>query len=343
MKPKALLTISLAVFLSFAFAQNDNASLVPYRIGDKWGYATDGDARIKIPAKYDQAEWFSEGLAAVQLGSKWGYINEQGKLVIPIKFTVAKPFVKGYTVGKVQNVDDTIVFADASIRADMEEICIDTKGNALKGCPARNEEGEGELVTMRKDKAYSLTNDGFYDEIEDDYTLDGENYYLAKKGGMFGVFDSKFNMVLPFTYKKISLEYAQDSLYLLATSDSASGLFSARGKEIFPVQSTELQLIDGPMNKVYVIVRENSKTYLKSLDGTLVIDRGYNNIFYDRMGGFVLVGNNNLQGFYFTDNTYIQPKYTEVRLMRGGKYLMVKTFAGDTGYIDAKGVEYFTN
>ena len=71
------------------------------------------------------------------------------------------------------------------------------------------------------------------------------------------------------------------------------------------------------------------------------MNRNYSDVIYDDQGGFILVGDNNLKGFYFTDNTYISPKYTDVKLMPGGKFLKVKTFSGETGYIDTAGNEYF--
>ena len=43
------------------------------------------------------------------------------------------------------------------------------------------------------------------------------------------------------------------------------------------------------------------------------------------------------------DNTVIQPKYKEVKLMNGGKYLMVTTASGRKGYISPAGEEYFAD
>ena len=70
-----------------ALAQQTDMSLIPFRQGDKWGYATP-DLNIVIQPKYKEANWFSEGFASVKIGSKFGYINKAGKLVIPAKFTL---------------------------------------------------------------------------------------------------------------------------------------------------------------------------------------------------------------------------------------------------------------
>lgn len=326
--------------ISAAFAQQDDMSLIPYRTGDKWGYSS-ADKNMVIPAKYDDSEWFSEGLAAVKVGNKWGYINRAGKMVIPAKFTVAKPFSKGYVPTKANNGGDTILFAGASIREDGVEVCIDSKGNILKGCPAKTEENEPAIAVVTEKKVYSVANDGFYDEIVDDFNVNGETYYIAKKNGMYGVFNTKFEMSLPFEYSSITETNAANANYIVGGKNGVYGLYDYAGKELMPMNATAMQVINGPMNKGYIIVKENGRAFVKLIDGTAIMNRGYNDILYDDMGGFVLVGDNNLRGFYFIDNTYIAPKYSDVKLMTGGKYLKVKTFSGETGYIDVKGSEYF--
>ena len=64
------------------YAQTDTADrtpeLIPYRIGDKWGYA-DRNKKIVIPVKYDYADVFREGLGKVTLNKKTGFIDKNGK------------------------------------------------------------------------------------------------------------------------------------------------------------------------------------------------------------------------------------------------------------------------
>lgn len=59
-----------------------------------------------IEAKYEDAQYFSEGLAAVKQDGKWGYIDETGKTVIPFGYDKAYAFNEGLAVvGKMEQRD----------------------------------------------------------------------------------------------------------------------------------------------------------------------------------------------------------------------------------------------
>lgn len=51
-----------------------------------------------IAPQYDNAQYFSEGLAAVRKNGKWGYIDTAGKTVIPFEYDIAYAFNEGYAV-----------------------------------------------------------------------------------------------------------------------------------------------------------------------------------------------------------------------------------------------------
>jgi len=68
-----------------------------------WGFI-DPEGRVVIPAKYYEAADFSEGLAAVRLSEarQYGYLNPQGKLVIPFGFEVANTFSEGLAAVRIK-------------------------------------------------------------------------------------------------------------------------------------------------------------------------------------------------------------------------------------------------
>lgn len=54
-------------------------------IGGKYGFVDEND-NIVIPIEYDSAMGFKSGLACVKTGGKWGMIDKSGKAVVPIKY-----------------------------------------------------------------------------------------------------------------------------------------------------------------------------------------------------------------------------------------------------------------
>ena len=51
--------------------------------------------KMVIPARFAEAYYFSEGLAAASDGKLWGFIDKQGKWVIPPSYISVTSFVDG--------------------------------------------------------------------------------------------------------------------------------------------------------------------------------------------------------------------------------------------------------
>ena len=67
--------------------------------GYKWGFMDKG-GRWVISAEYDDANSFSEGLAAVKKNGKYGFINVKGENVIPFEYEDANSFSEGLAAVK---------------------------------------------------------------------------------------------------------------------------------------------------------------------------------------------------------------------------------------------------
>lgn len=348
MKQKYSFLLVLLAISTSLFAQTIDYSLVPYRQGNKWGFA-DAQKNMVIAPKYNDVNWFSEGLAAVQIGSKWGYINKQGKLVIPAKFTVAKSFRKGYVPNANKAGGDSILFAGASLDASGYEKCITAKGVVLTKCPAINENAVVEnripIESVTIEKTYSLpNNNGLFDKVVDDYKVPGndETFYIAQKNNLYGVFNSKFETIVPFEYNSIKRIQSNGTQFLQVRKNEMNGIIKGDGVQDIAPEYSNLVLIKADNNKDYVIVKKDGKTYVKDIMNNDVISNSFADITYDNNGGFVVTDNNNMKGFYFMDNTAIAPKYADVRIInRNSKYLQIKTSSGKVGYINTNGDEFF--
>lgn len=44
---------------------------------DRWGYINENQQWV-IPPRYDEAQEFKDGKAAVRMNKRWGFINKQG-------------------------------------------------------------------------------------------------------------------------------------------------------------------------------------------------------------------------------------------------------------------------
>ncbi len=93
----------------FEMARDFSEGLAVVRKGGKYGYI-DASGECVINFKYESAYSFSEGLALAKMGGKYGYINKDGKCVIPFRFKAATAFSEG--LAEVVKLDGTQAIVD---------------------------------------------------------------------------------------------------------------------------------------------------------------------------------------------------------------------------------------
>ncbi len=355
MKLITSISIILLFFSSEAFTQQIDLSLIPYRQGNLWGYSFP-DKSIAIAPVFQNAKWFSYGFAAVEKGNRYGYINKKGLLVIPYKFYDAKPFVKGYfdsdekhVAGKkvIQN-EDSVLFAGAVVKLNGIEKCIDVKGRVMTKCPAINEnraDNNQPILTVTNQIVYTLKSDAnIFDKLIDDYHLPNNNstYYVGVKNNKYGVINNTFDIILPFEYDSIKRLNLNDAIYLQVQKNGMTGLYTGAGEVFMQANKTWLSYAMPTKETIYFIETQNGIARLRDANNLDLINAEYSDIVYDGNNGFILTSSDNYKGYYFLNKKLIKPQYLEVRLVRGGNFLFVKTVTGKAGYVSADGIEYFT-
>ncbi len=84
----------VSITLGYDFTDFPSEGMSRVRSGDKFGFINEnGD--LTVPLIYESAENFSEGMARVKRDGKWGFVNKEGKEVIPAAYEEAKSFKNG--------------------------------------------------------------------------------------------------------------------------------------------------------------------------------------------------------------------------------------------------------
>ena len=98
-------------------AQDFSEGLAAVQQDGKWGFI-DKTGQMIIAPTYEEAQSFHEGMAAVKLNGLWGFLNTSGELVIPAQYDTVQNFSEG-----VAPVEQNDTWG-----------CIDQKGELILAC-----------------------------------------------------------------------------------------------------------------------------------------------------------------------------------------------------------------
>lgn len=80
----------------------NSQELYVFKQAGKFGYM-DSSGKIKIEAKFDAANQFTEGFGVVYINGKAGVINQSNQLLIKPTYDIIKPFVEGFSVVTIED------------------------------------------------------------------------------------------------------------------------------------------------------------------------------------------------------------------------------------------------
>ncbi len=362
MTSKKLLLILFLAFTIPVFAQDADMTLIPYRQGNLWGYANSYKSII-IKPEYEDVDLFYEGYAVVKKGGKYGYINNAGKVVIPIKYLVAKPFRFGYFAQAANlkpgdgsiNPQKQVLFAGASLQANGYEICIDPKGVTLPKCPAISDNSATDLnkppTTTVISNYSTIQKTDLFDKIIADYKIIAgadETYYIAVRNNNYGVFNNKFEVIVPFEHSMIEKINIGAMVYLKTEKAGLKGILFGNGSPYMALENSRLDHVQAKDGNSYFIFTKEGKTGIKNTRYKNIAEAIYENITYHENGGFILTLDG-MKGFCFLNGNIVTPQYADVKPLKGGQFIKITTPPAKadnisrTGYISNELVEYFEN
>ncbi len=122
MKYLNLIIIAAVMLLVSCGKNKDNFEyeLLPVKMDQKWGYI-DNEGKIVINPQFDEAFLFSNGLSLVKAGALYGYIGSDGKYVINPMYKNATYFADGLALVATENGYPTFINKKGEIKFTVNE------------------------------------------------------------------------------------------------------------------------------------------------------------------------------------------------------------------------------
>jgi WG containing repeat len=213
------------------------AKLEARKSGDKFGFV-DASGQFRIPAQYDEAGWFSEGLAAVRVGNKWGYIDEAGHTAIVFQYGLAMAFKHGRAqviFGEFQRVNG---IGEVSATEDGNAV-IDATGRIIvKGLDSVRELSEGRMAAEKNHRWGYLDADGVPVTrfVYEDANVFADGLAAVQKKERWGYIDKNGKVVIPFMYEDV--DNFSEGLASVK-KDGKSGYIDNKGRIVIPPEFDE--------------------------------------------------------------------------------------------------------
>lgn len=269
----------------------------------KFGYV-DAKGKEVIPAIYQNAFDFRDGLGIVVLNDKWGYIDNTGKKVVPLKYDELHWFAEGLAVANIGATKGELSYAFGGKYG-----FIDKTGK--------------EVIPFKYDKVSSFR------EGLAAVNVGATRGKYGMEGGKWGFIDKSGKEVIPFIYDNaggFSEGLAHVSL------NGKAGFIDAAGKEVIALKFDKASSFNGGM----AYVKVNGKCGYINKAGEAVIPLIYDDADYGFKHGLTYVSQNKMYGFIDRTGKEIVPmKYENAHSFLDG--LASVKINGKWGFIDTTG------
>lgn len=219
----------------------------------KFGYINTA-GQLAIKDLYDGVREFSEGLAAVNLNGKWGYIDPYGRTIIAHEYRSAFAFKGG--IARVQDFEKRYWFIDKTGQRLNEE-GFEQAYDCIHGLIR--------VMTVRGYNYISLQGDTLLPDLCDGARDFQNGLAVVKRFGLSGVINPKGEQVLPYEFRSI---YVEENIIRAKQSDAWS-LYTLTGQRV----TTDDKSFS------HISAFQNGKAVAKTPEGLAMISEKGNKLF----------------------------------------------------------------
>lgn len=318
--------------------------LWPVQQGKKWGYI-DRTGQVVIPCKFDSADQFSEGLAAVEIKEKIGYIDKTGKLVVPPRFDSGYPFSGGLALVVLRYFETGVIHMARLGYVDRVGKLVIRLKEPLDSKSLRILYQDGDLnCTEGMVRVEQHVKVGFWDKTGqqvippryEEADLFSEGLAAVKTGDKYGYIDRSGKLVIPPQFSEAGP--FREGLAAVKIGDSY-GYIDRSGKVVIPPQFSDASPFSEGLAQVSY---DGDQGGYIDKSGKLVIT-GIESLGARRFsGGLAAVrGKNDKYGFIDKTGKFVaEPQFFRVGDFSEGLAaveLSDKRWPGNLAYINAKG------
>lgn len=284
-----------------------------------WGFI-DNTGALRIGLEYDSVGDFVNGMAWVSAGDKFGYVNKDGELVIPMQWAGAGDFsADGYAVVKDEYYARIIDTTGGTI--------LDTEYDSLTAI-----EGTDRYV------AYDGLARGMIDRSGKVLIPLAYRYMGGKNGLVYGtryenalmVYNEFGDMITPVIINGEAISEEKAAAYPDGTACKKLSFPVTTGENtlnmcMFTDESgtiLSINMIDSMRGETFTLARSNGKTLLFNLDGNQIGNTEWDGtLFYSAMNEHVIgMKKGDFYGFVDikTGKTIQTPQYTDAKIYSDG-------------------------
>lgn len=185
-------------------------------------YYTDKYDNMAFRQQYQEGRQYSNGLAAVKLDDRWGFIDAEGKVAIPMEYTWVSSFGEygldeDYALAKTGEIDKFAM----PVMQEGPAFLINTKGERVTPV-------YGDITPSGFDLLMMNDGTGKFDVI---------GKHFAKSNGKWGYINNKGKEVVKCKY---DIVYPFRDIITFVQNDGKWGCINRSGKEIIPCRYDEV-------------------------------------------------------------------------------------------------------